>query len=147
MAGRFAGSYPGPKTTAMMKETSTDVISRFDFVQLSSGCVKRMTTSTDNLAMWGIALDASASGDDEPVRVVRNDGFGTAIEFYYDLESATAVTAGELLAFGTLQKLVNTNADAIMMAVENNSGSSGTEVRCVMLIKAKSNEEYLGDAS
>lgn len=147
MAGRFAGSNPEPKATPCFKTTSTDVISRFDWVQISSGGIKRVVTSTDNLALWGIALDASASGDDDPVRVVRNDGFGTGVEFIYELETATACLAGELLAFGTLQKLVNTNADAIMVAVGNNSGSSGREVKCVMLIKAKSNEEYLGDAS
>jgi len=131
----------------MYKSTTTDEISRFDFVQIASGEISRMTTSTDNLAMWGISLDASASGDSDPVRVVRNDGFAGAVEFIYDLESAGAVTAGELLAFGTLQALVNTDTDAIMVAVANNSGSSGTEVRCVMLMKAKSNEEYIGDAS
>ena len=147
MAGRFAGSHPDPKATPMFKDTSTSVISRFDWVQISSGAISRMVTSTDNLGMWGIALDDSASGDDEPVRVVRNDGYGTGVEFIYDMESAGAVLAGALLAFGTLQKLVDTDSDAIMMAVANNSGSSATEVKCVMLIKAKSNEEYLGDAS
>jgi hypothetical protein len=28
-----------------------------------------------------------------------------------------------------------------------NNSTSGKEVRCVMLIKAESNDEYLGDAS
>lgn len=147
MAGRFASSVPDVAATPMYKSTTTDVISRFDFVKLSSGNIVRCTTSTDNLDMFGIALDDSASGDNDPIRVVRNDGYSTGVRFIYDLESAGAVTAGELLAFGTLQQLVNTNTDAIMVCVRNNSGSSATEVECVMLIKAKSNAEYLGDAS
>ena len=58
-----------------------------------------------------------------------------------------AVVIDEHLAFGSLQKLVNTNTDPIMRCVGNNSGSSGTEVKCVLLIKAAADEEYLGDAS
>ena len=147
MAGRFAGSHPEPKCTPMFKDTTTSVITRFDHVQINSGEISRMVTATDNLANWGIALDSSASGDAAAVRVAICHGYNQGVEFVYDLETAGAVTAGELLAFGTLQKLVNTDADAIMIAVANNSGSSATEVKCVMLLKAKSNEEFIGDAS
>lgn len=147
MAGRFSGSSPVPKSTPMSKTTSTDVISRFDFLKLTSGAVSRMATSTDNLDFCGISLDDSANGDDAQIRVCRNDGYNTGVEFEYDLESAEAATVLENLAFGTLQNLVNTDTDPIMTCIRNNSGSSATTVKCVMKIKLKSNADYLGDAS
>ena len=131
----------------MYKTTSTDVLTRFDFVKLSSNGVCRMTTSTDNLDNWGITLDSSVSGADEAVRVVIPTGYNQGVVFEYDMETATAVTAGENLAFGTLQKLVNTDTDPIMVCVQNNSCSSATTVKCVMKLKIKTNASFLADAS
>lgn len=146
MSGRLASSAIVPKITIMYKGTTTNVISRFDFVQDDSGKISRMTTATDNLDFCGVALDDSASGDNSPIRVIENSPYNTGVEFIYDFETATTALHGEHLAFATLQKLENTNSDPIMRCVFNSS-SSAKEVRCVMLLKAKANDEYLGDAS
>jgi len=86
---------------------SATVVSIGDLVKLSSGKAAQMATTTDAATFLGVALQASAAGEANPI-VVAQDGV-----YEYPLDTATTVAVEDNVQWNAAQKVKKSDTHAI----------------------------------